>query len=418
MSKNIETDKLINSSVTLDHDFRTGIAGEEIVSNTGFTFGYNQLTILTRPTQPMTLELFTGFEPRIQKGTNINIVPSSNNEANFQRILNLSLTADQHFSYQVPVDFSHFFIKVTCSSATVNQFNLCSFLSHSNPNPMCLRDSNIDLHTFTQSTRPISDFDLDVKDGNLEGLAPFNFKAHGDFSNNERLLTFAPYQDITDIVQATTANRAFVVASTSTSDTNAQAISGARVLRMTGLNETGSVASIDVNMLGTTGVLTAGDVLSCVNAAEVITVGTLEENVGRISADEHPVNDHVFQINAGENRAFMPYQHIALSKQVFLHSIKIDYFCGEMCKLNIYKVNYKTTTNNIKSVPVRKLLHTFHLLNNGQINYKCDDIFTDRDVMIISAQSVVNQAAFSQGNMISCEVSGYEKTLNFTDVSS
>lgn len=417
MSNTVETDFRITPSIFIDHNFNTG-ALETITSNNGYCFGFNQITILCRPTQPVSLEVHTGFQPRIEKGKNFNLVPLTNNDSDFQKALTISLSADEHFCYKIPVKFTHYFIRIIAGNTTAHTFQLNSYLSHENPNPLTFRDADVPLEAFTQTTRPISDFDLEIKDNNLIGLEPFKFKAQGDFSNNERLLTFAPYNPLGLMVQSTTANRAFVIASNSTSDDHGSVIAGAKKVRYTGLSETGLEVSVETVLDGTTGVLQPATNMCCVNGAEVIEVGTLEVNVGAISMDEHPVNDHVFQMITGENKAFMPIQYIPANKRVYINNIKINYFCGEMCKINIYRVSYLTDNGNgIKSNPIRRLLHTFHFLNNGNFDYKCDDIFEDRDIIVISAQSVVNQGAFSQGNIITCEVSGYQKTINFTSLS-
>ncbi len=421
-------DDNIVKSITI-RDSITQYLGQ-IISKSDAIAGYNKIRIYLKAPMAMTLEIFTG-DVDFERFNNYTAELATNNTTDFQSAGSIDIASGEHFDYQFPVSSQYYFIKLTknVADATTYEVALNAYKMNADITPIGIRDSNIKLHSYTQHVRPISDFRLDMKDNNLEGFSPFKLHALGNYSSNAKLLTLSgnanagnlPQYNSSDIIRLTTANRNFVVASSSTNDTVAG--TGARTLLITGLDEYGAIKSFSQNLGGNVGQLIPAT-LDAINSVVVASTGSVLINDGDITAVEQVGGQSLFAfvMPTGAGVAKQPYQYIPANTTTYLDNINIRWDCVEPATVIIRKANYKTDTNGIKSDPVLEILYMERLQENGTLAIKTDVVLQERDLIYVEAFGHLAQGsgaggAYASSNLINVEINGINKQTNFSNIS-
>ncbi len=401
-----------------------------VSSPTDCIAGYNKVRIYLKAPMAMSIEIFTGdvdFET-LNSYTN---ELATNNLTDFQTAGSIQIASGEHFDYQFPVSARYYFLRLTkeVDDTTPYQVSVIAYKMNADITPIGIRDSNIKLNTYTQHVRPISDFRLDMKDNNLEGFSPFKLHALGNYSSNAKLLTLSgnatstnmPQYNSSDIVRLTTANRNFVISSGSANDTGGG--TGARTLLITGVDQYGDIKSFTQSLGGNVGQLTPAT-LDVINSVVVASTGSLLVNDGDISAVENVGGQSVyaFIMPLGAGVAKLPYQSIPANTTTYLDNINIRWDCVEPATVIIRKANYKTNTSGIRSDPVLEILYMERLQDNGTLAIKTDVILQERDLIYVEAFGHLAQGsgaggAYASSNLINVEITGVNKTTDFSLIS-
>lgn len=161
------------------------------------------------------------------------------------------------------------------------------------------------------------DFALDVARGVIPGVSAVN-----KFGRNPDIDLASDPEDVWDaggIWVAPTTARTHQIVSTDTNDDGSPAGTGARTVKIFGLDSTGALQEETVTMDGTTNVATA-NTYTMIHRMFVVTAGSTGNNVGNITATADTDATVTAQITAGQNQTLMAIYRIPLAKTGYLTS--------------------------------------------------------------------------------------------------
>ena len=213
----------------------------------------------------------------------------------------VNTTYTKHFSNLSP----YIFIRIL-NTAQSNAGSFRLMLANSNDKEFVsasVRDSNLKLNQLVSLTRPTTDINLDILDGNITGFENVVIKAKGNLSNTEALLMNS------DTIQGffdnnRTANN-IIVKSDSANDIVTTG-TGARSVLVNGLDTNKKLAQVNANMAGTNDRIFAG--LTFVNSVSVSSAGALGFNSGhiRVFNTSAITANLITSIELGEGQSFNP----------------------------------------------------------------------------------------------------------------
>lgn len=420
-----DTTKVIQGAY-IDQVFKTTSITESFISNSVCCLGYNKIMIYCRPTKNVFISIHTGSAPF--KTTIVNPDPTitpnnlflfnpaitTNNISKFLQTASLLMTANEDFYYELPVKFSHYFIQVHNTSETAShQIKATTYLSNDTfSGSIGIRDLTIGLNDNVTTTRPISDFRLDVKDNNLLGYELFDKTITGSVSNDEKLLSYTPFRSIDAIVRTPLSLTNLVVSSSQSVDNSTG--TGARTLLIKGVDNIGSERETIVSLGGNVGQLVANTFVA-VNSVEVLTAGTGKTNNGNISGVM--AGSNVFLIQAGKSISSEAHFTTPKNKILYLDSISINFTFAYTFSIKIKKVKYEDIINGNNN-PVILELADYRLKGDyGFIEKKLDIFFESNDMLLITAQTTANVASLPTINYVQVKLNGLIKTKDFTPIS-
>ena len=409
----------------IDQVFKTTSTSETLDSDSTCCLGYNKIMVYCRPTQNIVLSIHTGTEPL--KTNIVNPTPSTlpsnlfsfnpdittTNRSDFLITASLLMTANEDFYYELPVKFSHYFLQVINSTGVADyQIKVNSYIStNAFSGSIGIRDLTIGLSDNVTTTRPISNFRLDVKDNNLLGYELFDKTITGSVSNDEKLLSYTPFRSIDDIVRTPLSVTNLVVAGGALD--NPTGI-GARTILIKGVDNIGTERQTTINMGGNVGQLVA-NTFCAINSVEVLTAGTNKTNHGDISGEM--AGSNVFTIKAGKSISSEAHFTTPKNKILYLDSISINFTFAYTFSIKIKKVKYEAIVA-ANDNPVIIELADYRLKGDyGFIEKKLDIFCEPNDMLLITAQTTANVASLPTINYVQVKLNGLIKTQNFTPIS-
>jgi len=340
-----------------------------------------------RTTSSATIQIFTGMAMYEEydyaySGTDFNNISLFQKELEDLVLPNTNYT--KHFSNIAP----YILIKVlNTANSTDGKFSL--MISNSQEKDFIsasVRDSNLKLNSLVSLTRPTTDINLDILDGNITGFSNVIIKAKGSLTNNESLLMNS---DISfGFFDNTRLLRNLVFNSNQAIDTNNG--NGARKILLNGLDINKKLAQVEgfCNGLST---VSLADSLIFVNSIEVTQAGLFGFNSGDIRVYNNGavnIDNLLCSIEAGEGQSFNPQFEVPSAHTLYITSMSVFGNCIDDGFIKIVKYTYASP--NI----LYKVLDKFSVAPNMNYNRKINFTIQDGERISIFRKSL----AVPQGN--------------------
>tara|TARA_R110002073_G_scaffold2632_2_gene17156 strand:+ start:718 stop:1917 length:1200 start_codon:yes stop_codon:yes gene_type:complete len=324
-----------------------------------------------RTTSSVTLQIFTGMGLYEEYDYPYNPAGDYTNISEFQKELEdlvpINTNYIKHFTNTSP----YILIKVlNTANSTTGRFNL--MISNSQDKEFIsasVRDSNLKLNSLVSLTRPTTDINLDILDGNITGFQNVVIKAKGSLTNNECLLMNSDvafgYFDNTRLI------RNLVFNSNQAIDTNNG--NGARKILINGLDIDKKLAQVEGFTNGISNVALT-DSLIFVNSIEVSQAGIFGFNSGdiRVYNNGSAITDNLLcSIEAGEGQSFNPQYEVPSANTLYITSMSVFGNCVDDGFIKIVKYTYASP--NILYKVLDKFNVSPNMNYNRQINFTIQD---------------------------------------------
>lgn len=322
-----------------------------------------------------TLQIFSGLTNYEKCNWNkFNNGQDSDNITSFVKeledLIPVNTTYTKHFPNLAP----YIFIRIlnTAQSAT-GVFRL--MLSNSNDKQFIsasVRDSNLKLNQLVSLTRPTTDINLDILDGNITGFENVVIKAKGNLSNTEALLMNS------DTVQGFFDNARTLSTIIINSDSANDIVTtgtGARSVLVNGLDTNQKLTQLSGNMNGTNDMILNG-AMTFVNSISVSTAGALGFNSGHIRVWNNAKNNAnlLTSIELGEGQSFNPQYEVPSGYTLYITKMSIFGNCVDEGYIKIVKYTY---TDPAVSNMLYKVIDRFSVApqmnHSRQINFTIQD---------------------------------------------
>ena len=353
--------------------YKWSVAGNDPVKTTESirTYETKSTFIHFRTTTSATLQIFTGMGIYEEYDYPYNPAGDYNNLGDFQKeledLIPINTNYTKHFTNTAP----YILIKVlNTANTTTGSFNL--MISNSQDKDFIsasVRDSNLKLNSLVSLTRPTTDINLDILDGNITGFQNVVIKAKGSLTTNESLLMNSDiaygYFDNTRLI------RNLLFNSNQAIDTNAG--NGARKILFNGLDINKKLAQVEGFTNGVSNVALA-DSLIFVNSIEVSQAGIFGFNSGDIRVYNNGavnIGNLLCSIEAGEGQSFNPQYEVPSAHTLYITSMSVFGNCVDDGFIKIVKYTYSSP--NILYKVLDKFSVAPNMNYNRQINFTIQD---------------------------------------------
>ncbi len=328
---------------------------------------HNRIKFCLKCNGNLTLKIYKSNTPYYTFGNN-----TSNNFSDFELERSISYLSNTNYVKTIPIDGKYIMIGIDNPNSNSTEFSLTTHIGTQNFAPLTKRDENITTNDFIGLTRPTTNWDIDVKDDNLEGFESIEITARGGLSTTEALLRNS---GLNDDGYFDPTNSALDTMVNSNVATDSAGNIGALKILIKGTGAFGEERSEEATLQGTTGILTNTD-WRAVNSMEVSDLGLnagvgLQHNVGDIIIRQfYPQlsggvgQDAMCVIEAGNGISFNPIFDVPYNKILYITKLSINSFCEDEGEIYINKHIY----NNNKWI--RKRLKTIHLHSQQHLEIK------------------------------------------------
>ena len=327
----------------------------------------DKINVCLKSNGNLTLKLFISNEPYRTFGAG-----TSNNFTEYELFRSISYTANTNFFKTIPLKSKYLMIAIDNPNSNTTTFKIDFEIGQTHFVPLTTRDEIIESKDFINLNRNTTNWDIDVKDDNLEGFESVEITAKGGLSTVEALLRGAGlnddgYFDPTNTTLDTMIN--------SNLATDSAGNIGALKILIKGTGAFGAEISEEATLQGTTGILTNTD-WRAVNTMEVSDLGQnagvgLQHNAGDIIIRQfYPQlsggtgQDPMCVIEAGDGISHNPIFDVPYNKILYITKISLNSFCEDEGEIYINKHTY----NNNKWI--RKRLKTIHLHSQQHLEVK------------------------------------------------
>jgi hypothetical protein len=322
-----------------------------------------------------TIQIFSGMQnyeslnwQKYNNGQDYNNITSFQKE--LEDLVPVNTVYTKHFSNIAP----YIFIRIlnTAQSAT-GFFRL--MISNSNDKEFItasVRDSNLKLNQLVSLTRPTTDINLDILDGNITGFANVVIKAKGNLSNTEALLMNS------DTVQGFFDNNRTLSTIRINSDSANDIVTtgtGAQSVLVNGLDVNQKLIQFSGNMNGTNYMILNG-AMTFVNSISVSSAGALGFNSGHIRVwNGAAVNANLLtSIELGEGQSFNPQYEVPSQHTLYLTKMSIFGNCVDEGYIKIVKYTYTDpAVSNMLYKVIDKFSVAPQMNHTRQINFTIQD---------------------------------------------